>query len=211
MNTESLFHTISVVVIGLCLSISIYFRRKAAQTGDKIDVKEEGALILNLRRVFGLLLWLSILAYLVNPAWMAWSSLPLPLWLRWVGAGLMAACLPLIYWVFSSLGKNVTPTVVTRQEHSLVTHGPYRWVRHPLYTVGFLAFAGLSLAAANWFIGGVLVLGVIPLALRTPVEEARLVERFGDDYRVYMQRTGRYWPRLASFRSTWVGAEMLDR
>ena len=201
MNTESLFHTISVVVIGLCLSISIYVRRKAAQTRDKIDVKEEGALILNLRRVFGLLLWLSILAYLVNPAWMAWSSLPLPLWLRWVGAGLMAACLPLIYWVFSSLGKNVTPTVVTRQEHSLVTHGPYRWVRHPLYTVGFLAFAGLSLAAANWFIGGVLVLGVIPLALRTPLEEERLVERFGDDYRAYMLRTGRYWPRLASFRS----------
>jgi len=82
MNTESLFHTISVVVIGLCLSISIYFRRKAAQTREEIDVKEEGALILNLRRVFGLLLWLSILVYLVNPAWMAWSSLPLPLWLR---------------------------------------------------------------------------------------------------------------------------------
>jgi protein-S-isoprenylcysteine O-methyltransferase Ste14 len=202
MDTESLFHTISVVLIGLCISISIYYRRKANQTGEKIDTAQEGALILYLRRAFGLLLWLSILAYLINPAWMSWSSLPLPVWLRWVGVGLMAACLPLIYWIFSSLGKNVTPTVVTRQEHTLVTHGPYRWVRHPLYTVGFLAFAGLSLAAANWFIAGVLVLGMIPLTLRTPLEEARLVERFGDEYRAYMQRTGRYLPKLASFRST---------
>jgi protein-S-isoprenylcysteine O-methyltransferase Ste14 len=201
MSTESFFHTISLVVIGSSMTISIYFRHKANQTGEKIDTAQEGAVILNLRRIFGLLLWLSILAYLINPAWMRWSSLPLPIWLRWLGVALMAACLPLIYWIFSSLGKNVTPTVVTRQAHSLVTHGPYRWVRHPLYTVGFLAFAGLSLAAANWFMGGVLLLGMIPLALRTPLEEARLIERFGDEYQAYMQQTGRYLPRLASFRS----------
>jgi protein-S-isoprenylcysteine O-methyltransferase Ste14 len=202
MNTESLFHTISLVAIGTSITISVYFRHKANRTGEKIDVAQEGALILYLRRVFGLLLWLSTLAYLINPEWMSWASLPLPVWLRWLGAGLMIACLPLIYWVFSSLGKNVTPTVVTRQEHSLVTHGPYRWVRHPLYTVGFLAFAGLSLAAANWFIGAVVLFGMIPLALRTPLEEARLIERFGDEYRAYIQQTGRYLPRLASFRSS---------
>jgi protein-S-isoprenylcysteine O-methyltransferase Ste14 len=197
MNTESLFHLLAIILMLSGMSISIYYRRKANQTGEKIDVKEEGSMILNLRRIFGLLLWLSALAYLVNPGWMAWSSVPLPVWARWLGTGIMLVCVPLIYWVFSSLGKNVTPTVVTRQEHTLVTHGPYRWVRHPLYTVGFLLFLGLSLLAANWFIALMLVLGIIPLAMRTPIEEARLMERFGDEYRAYMERTGRFLPRLS--------------
>ena len=107
----------------------------------------------------------------------------------------MVACLPLIYWVFSSLGKNVTPTVVTRREHTLVTHGPYRWVRHPLYTVAFTLFVGFALLAANWFLLVVLLFGAVVLAQRTTIEEAQLVERFGDDYRRYMQAPGRYLPR----------------
>jgi protein-S-isoprenylcysteine O-methyltransferase Ste14 len=197
MNLENFFHIIAVILLLSGMSISIYFRHKANQTSEKIEVREEGSLILNLRRVFGSLLWLSALVYLVNPRWMGWSNLPLPDWLRWVGAGIMLVCIPLVYWVFNSLGKNVTPSVVTRQEHCLVTHGPYRWVRHPLYTVGFLMFIGLSLLAANWFIALMLVLGYIPLALRTPIEETHLVERFGDEYREYMQRTGRYLPRLS--------------
>ena len=198
MNTDTLFHTLAVVLLLSDASISIYFRRKAEHTGEKIDTRKEGGLILNLRRIFGLSLWLSALVYLINPAWMAWASLPLPHWLRWVGAGMMLVSVPLIYWIFSSLGKNVTPTVVTRREHTLVTHGPYRWVRHPLYTVGFLAFAGLSLLAANWFIALSLVLGMVPIAMRTPLEEAQLVERFGDQYRQYMRHTGRYLPKLES-------------
>lgn len=198
MNTDSMIHAVAVLVVAASLLISITYRRRAAQAGDKIDVKEEGSLILYLRRVFGLALWISILAYLVNPAWLEWSMLPLPTGLRWAGVTVMLLCLPLVYWVFSSLGKNVTQTVVTRQEHSLVTSGPYRWVRHPLYSVGFLMFSALSLASGSWFIGLSLLLGMIPLALRTPIEEARLIERFGDEYRAYMQRTGRYLPRLAA-------------
>ena len=197
MDMERVFQITALILLLSGFSVSIYFRRKANQTGEEIDGNDEGGLILNLRRIFGVLLWLSAFAYLINPAWMAWSQLPLPYWLRWVGAGIMLVCVPLIYWVFSSLGMNVTPTVVTRREHSLVTQGPYRWVRHPLYTVGFLMFVGLSLLAANWFILAVLVLGIIPISKRTPLEEARLIERFGDEYRVYMQHTGRYLPKIS--------------
>ena len=39
----------------------------------------------------------------------------------------------LIVWAFQSLGSNLTDTVVTRRQHTLITHGPYRWVRHPFY------------------------------------------------------------------------------
>lgn len=196
MNTETIYQFVAIALLGAAMSISIYFRIQANRSGDKISFSDEGKLILTLRRVFGLTLWLSALAYLINPRWMAWAGLPLPAWMRWSGAALMAVCVPLVYWVFSSLGKNVTPTVVIRREHSLVTSGPYRWVRHPLYTVGFLAFTGLSLLSANGFIFAVLLLGYPVLLARTPIEERRLVEKFGDEYRQYMGRTGRYLPKF---------------
>jgi len=196
MNNETIYQLVAIALLGAAMSISIYFRSQANRSGEKISSLEEGKLILTLRRVFGLALWLSALAYLINPRWIAWASLLLPAWMRWSGAALMAVCVLLIYWVFSSLGKNVTPTVAIRREHSLVTSGPYRWVRHPLYTVGFLAFTGLSLLAANWFIFAMLLLSFAVLVRRTPIEERRLIEKFGEEYRAYMQRTGRFLPRF---------------
>ena len=199
MNQESLFHLIAAILLLSALSISITFRRRANKSGDQISSKEEGGLLLGLRAIFGLSGWLAAFAYLINPAWMGWAQLELPVWARWTGAALMAACLPLIYWVFSSLGKNVTPTVAIRREHTLVTHGPYRWVRHPLYSVGFIAFIGFSLLSAMWFTAVTLILGFSVLTMRTPLEEQRLIERFGDEYRDYIRRTGRYLPRLSAF------------
>jgi protein-S-isoprenylcysteine O-methyltransferase Ste14 len=198
MDSENIYRIVALLLLAGGMSISIYYRSQANRSGDDIDPSQEGPLILTLRRLFGLSLWISALVYLINPSWMAWSSLALPVWVRWSGGGLLAMSIPLTYWVFSSLGKNVTPTVVTRREHSLVTHGPYRWVRHPLYSVGFMAFAGLSLLAANWFIPLALALTYVTLVLRTPIEEERLIEKFGDQYRDYKRRTGRYLPRLRS-------------
>ena len=147
-------------------------------------------------RSSGLALLLSVMAYLLNPRWMKWSSLRLPAWLRWSGAGLGAACLPLSYWVFSTIGKNITPTVETRENYELVTNGPYRWVRHPLYSVGTSFFISLSVLAANWLMGLASLLVLAMLLVRLPKEEAKLIERFGNEYREYMKRTGRFFPRL---------------
>jgi protein-S-isoprenylcysteine O-methyltransferase Ste14 len=196
MNLETVFHITAFILVFTCLAISITFRRRAAQSGEKISQREEGALILTLRSLFGLALWGSVLLYLLNPAWLAWSHLELPAGVRWGGAALMAACLPFIYWLFRSLGLNVTHTVAIRKAHTLVTHGPYHWVRHPLYSTGLLFFLGLSVLAANWFIALAIMAAFAALTLRTPHEEARLIEKFGDEYRSYMQRTGRYFPRL---------------
>lgn len=201
MAQESLFRWVAAALLLSGFGISVTFRRRANKRGnEEISPKEEGGLLLTLRSIFGLAGWLSAFVYLINPAWMAWAQLDLPAWLRWSGSLIMAVCLPLIYWIFSSLGSNVTPTVAIRREHSLVVHGPYRWVRHPLYTVGFLSFIGFSLLSANWFTAVALVLGFGVLALRTPLEEKRLINRFGDEYQDYMRRTGRYLPRLSKFR-----------
>ena len=103
----------------------------------------------------------------------------------------------LFSWVFRSLGKNLTDTVVTRAEHTLVTTGPYRWVRHPFYAAGFSFFVAASLMSANWYLAVAGGLAGVLLALRTRTEEAKLIERFGDEYLAYMQRTGKFLPRRA--------------
>ncbi len=93
-------------------------------------------------------------------------------------------------------GKNLTDTVVTRREHSLVTSGPYAWVRHPFYDTAALGTMAISLIAANWFILLTGFLVVALLIVRTKTEEEKLLARFGDSYREYMERTGRFIPRI---------------
>jgi protein-S-isoprenylcysteine O-methyltransferase Ste14 len=64
---------------------------------------------------------------MINPRWMSWAQLKIPQTLRWVGVGIGTVSLPLLYWLFSSIGTNITQTVATKKEHELITHGPYRW------------------------------------------------------------------------------------
>jgi len=111
--TESSFRFIGLALALISFAISVYHRRQAEDSDEEISDKDEGSLILSLRKFFGLTMWLSMLAYFINPAWMSWSQLTLPLWVRWLGVGLMVLCVPLFYWIFSSLGKNVTKTVAT--------------------------------------------------------------------------------------------------
>lgn len=133
---------------------------------------------------------------MVNPRWMAWSSMDLPAWLRWTGVGIGALAGALLVWTLRSLGGNLTDTVVTRREHTLVTRGPYRWVRHPFYDAMALSTLANFLTAANWFL---LLTGSAVLFLivaRTRTEEANLRTRFGDAYQAYVERTGRFVPKI---------------
>jgi len=194
---DNIFQNLAILIFFVAASISIYHRRRADQVGgEKISLKDEGLPILLALRLGGLVFWVSMFAYLIHPAWLDWSRVDLPDWLRWLGVAMGVAGDFLAYWVFTSLGNNVTPTVVTRKNATLVTHGPYRWIRHPLYLMGLLAYFGFALLAENWFLAILSVLAFYLLNLRLPKEEAHLIERFGDEYRSYMQRTGKFLPRL---------------
>jgi protein-S-isoprenylcysteine O-methyltransferase Ste14 len=127
---------------------------------------------------------------------MAWGQLQLPDSLRWAGEVGTIAGLGLTTWMFRSLGNNITDTVDTRRDHALVTSGPYRWIRHPLYTFAAFTYFNLSLLMASWITGLMIIVAFGLLAMRTPKEEAKLVERFGDAYLEYMRKTGRFLPRL---------------
>lgn len=194
---ENIFRILAAVILFSGMSISMYHRRKAdKETGESLSRRADGSAMMTVIRVFGLVLWLSPLVYLLNPIWMAWSKMGLPDWTRWLGVALGALCVPGIYWLFSSIGTGITPVSATRREHKLSTSGPYRWVRHPLYTIGSSFIVSFGLMADNWFIALMGILAFIAMAIRTPREEANLIEKFGDEYRDYMRRTGRFLPKL---------------
>src|ERR1051325_10389669 len=152
MNAN-IFRLLAAIILFTAIGISIYFRRKADRDSEeKISRRRDGTAMLIVIRIVGLVLWLSPLIYLIHPQWMAWSKLGLPEWLRWVGVGIGVICVGLIYWLFNSIGQGITPTSATRKHHTLVTSGPYRWVRHPLYTVGSSLFVAFGMIADNWFI-----------------------------------------------------------
>jgi protein-S-isoprenylcysteine O-methyltransferase Ste14 len=194
---ENVFRFLAAVILFTGVGISVYFRRKAdRETGEKISRSVDGTPMATVIRIFGLVLWLSPLVYLVNPEWMAWSKIGLPEWVRWLGVVIGIFCVFGIYWLFTSIGSGITPTSATRTEHKLSTSGPYRWVRHPLYTIGSSFYISFGLIADNWFIIAMGILAFIAMAIRTPKEEANLVEKFGDEYSEYMKRTGRFLPKL---------------
>ncbi len=196
---ENIFRILAAIVFFTGAGISIYFRHRAdQQSGEKVSRRVDGSLMMNVIKIFGLLLWFSPLIYLLNPQWMAWSKIGLPDALRWLGVVLGLLCVLGIYWLFSSIGSGITPTSGTRTKHTLVTSGPYRWVRHPLYTIGCSLFVTFGMIADNWFIILLGSLAFIAMAVRTPKEEANLIDKFGDEYREYMKRTGRFLPKVES-------------
>lgn len=196
MQDDSAFRIVLLVVLLAVLPVGAYHRIKSQATGEKLDRRQEGIFILSTLRPVGAAFWFGLFAWMINPAWLVWSSVRVPLWSRWMSVGILVAGCLLLVWTFRSLGKNLTDTVVTRKQHTLVSHGPYRWIRHPLYSSAALVVTALSVIAANWFLflTGVMVLGL--LVIRTRAEEANLVARFGDSYRRYMDRTGRFLPKL---------------
>jgi len=194
---ENIFRILAAIILFTGMGISSYYRRKADKdTGEKISRKVDGSAMMTVIKIGGLILWLSPLVYLINPNWMNWSKIGLPESIRWLGFGFGILCVLGIYWLFSSIGSGITPTSATRKEHKLVTNGIYRYVRHPLYTVGSSMFISFGMMADNWFIATLGVLAFIGMAIRTPKEEANLIEKFGDEYRQYMKTTGRFLPKL---------------
>ena len=194
MTTDQLFRLLILLSMGANFAISGYFRRKADQQGGQLD--QSGNRVLIALRLIALTVLIPLIGFLINTTWMGWARFDAPLWMRWLGFVITMAMIPCIYWLFSTIGNNISPSHTTREDHQLITDGPYRYIRHPLYTFGFMAYIGVALMASMWWVLVGLVIACSAVAWRTPREEANLVVEFGEEYELYMRRTGRYLPRF---------------
>jgi protein-S-isoprenylcysteine O-methyltransferase Ste14 len=138
--------------------------------------------------------------YLFTP-WLAFADYHLPAFVPWCGAVLMMAALWLFWRSHVDLGQNWSQSLEIRKGHQLVTHGVYRSVRHPMYASIWIWCLAQGLLLENWLAGWYALLGFsLMYFVRTPREEAMMCQTFGDEYRDYMRRTGRLFPRMRGGR-----------
>jgi protein-S-isoprenylcysteine O-methyltransferase Ste14 len=197
MAEDVLFRRVAGAVVIALFAISIYYRNRADKAGGRVTRDDEPMPIRLGLSFSGLMGFGGLLLYFVWPAALAWTLLPIPDLLRWAGVVIATLSVASTWWVFRTLGLNVTRSSKTRDNATLVTTGPYRFVRHPFYVNVALAFGSLSLVTRSWWFIVWIGVALALLAVRTRREEANLEARFGDAWRAYAARTGRFVPRLA--------------
>ena len=190
--SQTFFHNVFVIFFVLFALIRIYFQWRARLMQGQVEYKE-GKLNTASRALIGGIFFLGVLFYIVRLQVLTWAELPLPQWSQWLGIVLGGISLSLLAWTQLALGRNFSTTLHVRREHTLVTSGPYLYVRHPMYTALFLSLSAILLLTRNWLVGGVPLVGLcVTVLFRIQREERAMTEKFGDAYREYMKRTGRF-------------------
>ena len=202
MATETAFRIAFLILLAALLAMRVYFMIKVRRSGGRLTpdkqavAREGGGGVLIFRMVLFFALISFLVMYFLGVAWIDALSFPLPGWLRWVGFALGLVSVGFWTWTQITLDTQWSAQLQLTKEHTLVTTGPYAYVRHPLYS-GMMGWAAsVSLLTANWIFLAVCALSVAGLLWRVPKEEQMMIEAFGDEYKAYMQRTGRFFPKV---------------
>ncbi len=124
--------------------------------------------------------------------WLDWANYPMPPLWGWLGAVLYLLGTWMLWRTHVDLGANWSDTIEVSAGHTLVTHGVYSRIRHPMYSAHLVLGLGQCLLLANWIAGPSLLLLQLPFYFyRIPREEERLLQHFGEQYYDYRQCTGR--------------------
>lgn len=199
MTPENIFRiTFLFIFVGVISALAYAVRLAVRLHGAAFaQAKNEVKPMLVVRGVVGIPIWFFLIDWLFGLGLVPWAFVELPPWMRWGGVALTPPVIAFFWWIHLVLGANYRGPVGLYERHELVTHGPYRWMRHPTYAAIPMVIVILFLLSANWVIGagGFVLVNVVNL-VRIPVEEAQLTERFGDEYRRYQERAGRFLPRF---------------
>lgn len=170
-------------------------RRKVPKTDQRISSTE--------RSLFGALFVTMLLLPLLDclTPWLRFADFRWRPATRARASGAGTALLALAIWLFwrshRDLDINWSPSLEISTKQTLVTQGVYRVIRHPMYASQLAWGLGQPLLLQNWLSGfGGLAVFALVSRLRVPQEEQMMLDHFGDEYRAYAARTGRFVPRL---------------
>ena len=202
MTSETIYRNAFFVLLCALLAMRVYFMVKVRRSGGRIMpdqqavAREGGRSVFILRIVLFLALIGFLVMYFAGSAWIDTFLFTLPAWLRWVGFALGIFSVFFWGWTQIHLDTQWSAQLQLKKSHHLVTTGPYVYVRHPLY-MGMLGWSvALALLTANWIFVAVCALSIVGVVGRVPKEEQMMIEAFGEEYETYMQRTGRFFPKL---------------
>jgi protein-S-isoprenylcysteine O-methyltransferase Ste14 len=122
-------------------------------------------------------------------SWLGEAMYPSRYWIAVSGGLLTALGVAFACWARFVLGRNWSSVVQVKKDHELVRNGPYRWVRHPIYTGMLLAFLGTALAIGEW--RGLVCVAIVAVSFwfKLRLEERWMREQFGATYLDYMRQT----------------------
>ena len=120
---------------------------------------------------------------------------PLQMWpLQLLGSAMLVACTFLFIASHVDMGDNWSPVAEQKARHQLVTHGLFRWARHPMYAIFLWGSIGTLLATLNWLIAWIVSGLVLVTFRRIEAEERILVDLFGAQYLEYRTRVSALGP-----------------
>lgn len=201
MDNPILFRLAFLVLL---IAVRVARLRSRRQTGWSANwpVMKQHPLDTTLLIAVSLLWLLAVILFLVAPGSVARFDLAIPTWLRWSSFVVGIGAAWLLSWADRSLGTNLSVTLQIKKEHTLVTSGPYRWIRHPIYAAGLLFAIAMGCMAANYLLAALFIVPMAVLAgSRMRSEEQMMRRQFGTDYERYMNQTGRLLPRWMANRN----------
>jgi protein-S-isoprenylcysteine O-methyltransferase Ste14 len=189
------------LILGLLLTAFVLHRghqtRRHSPAEENIDRELELGLNPLFSNTLSLIALLSSLAYLDRPEFIARAAFTLPAWLRWLGLLIAVVGFALMEWSQRALASNWSDAPVHLKNHTLTTSGPFRWIRHPIYTAFLLILSAPLLLSANWLVGlSWIAATALDIAARVRAEEAMLGAQFGPAYHKYANNTGRLLPKF---------------
>jgi protein-S-isoprenylcysteine O-methyltransferase Ste14 len=187
---ETLLRLSFLAILTGTFGMSAFHRYRARRNKPGLSRLAESSIVRALRLLGSLPLLVILILYCFAPSSLEWAELPLPQWIRWFAVALGGTGMVALWWVFQSIGDNISETILTKSGHELVTHGPYQLIRHPLYTFGLMQIFALGLISTNILLIGISILGVIIFrCVVIPREEANLRTAFGQKYASYQANT----------------------
>ncbi len=132
----------------------------------------------------------------VPQGWLRTRLFAASLWIELLGIAITAAGLAFAVWARAYLGGNWSSSVTVKVGHQLVRSGPYRWVRHPIYSGMILAMVGTALERRQVRGAIAIVLLYAGFKIKSKIEEQAMASTFGEEYADYSRTTGAIVPRL---------------
>jgi protein-S-isoprenylcysteine O-methyltransferase Ste14 len=184
---ESFFPVVWIVFL-------LYWQIKAANT--KTTKRLEPAASRILRALVFLIVIVLLSTTRIPLPWLYLQLWPVGLWPFWLGAAVTVAGLLFAVWAREHLGRNWSRSVTIKQDHELITTGPYAWVRHPIYTGILTGFLGMAIAISQ--VRGFIVFVLISLVFwaKLRMEEEWMRSQFGETYTAYAHQTAALVPYL---------------
>jgi len=198
-----------IAFLSLWISLGIvrgYYGRKTKTHDSLAGIKEKlktadsemGKGMMILTAIITVIGGTGLIFYLLALPWWPWTHIPLGEYVQW--AGIIVSVVPIFYliWVHRHLDNQWSIALEIQEDHKLITTGPYKRVRHPMYLGLFVYTLGLCLISLDILVTLFFMFSIWVNYRRIPSEEQMMIDQFGDVYLEYMKKSSKLIP---SFRT----------